>query len=101
MKNNCSFCRFKNSCGSKANAISDCTQYRALLEYIPDTWKVIKTAFTPRNYSRTGYGNKLPTQYLVNDGKINRRVYAICYSNCASFYVLVQKQRVFIHDYQF
>lgn len=42
----------------------------------------------------TGYGRKIPTEYIIrcringyhNDHR-NRRVYAMCYGNSASFYV--------------
>jgi len=49
-----------------------------------------KTA-APRNKNALGYGNAIPTEYMV---KLNRgprsqwqRVYAICYSNAASHYI--------------
>jgi len=52
-----------------------------------------KTTEAPPNRSATGYGNKIPTRYMVKldrgPGSQWQRVYAICYSNCASHYVKV------------
>lgn len=47
----------------------------------------------------TGYGYRLTTRYMLEtpDG-VRRRVYAICYSNCASLYVKIKKQNVFLRD---
>lgn len=50
-----------------------------------------------------GYGDKLPTHYIlqftIDSNKISRKVYAICWSNVASFYILLNKQKVFIPEY--
>ena len=45
----------------------------------------------------SGYGSKLTTSYVVtcSDGKV-RRVYARCYSNAASFYIMVKGLKVTI-----
>ena len=64
-----------------------------------DTFSVYRTATSPINRSVSGYGSKLPTHYMVKFGKRNYRVYAICYSNAASFYILIGGQRYFMHDY--
>jgi hypothetical protein len=56
---------------------------------------------TPLQRSVTGYGSKLPTPYMANcsDGRA-RRVYAICYSNCASFYIIIKGKRAFLRDHE-
>lgn len=56
----------------------------------------------PPNRSRTGYGPMIPTQYRIKctDKKI-RRVYAICYSNVSSHYILVDDVKTFIHSWFF
>ena len=45
----------------------------------------------PLNRSATGYGNRIPTRYMIklDRGRVTywHRVYAICYSNAASYYV--------------
>lgn len=35
----------------------------------------------------SGYGSKLPTRHMVHYQGRWRRVYAICYSNCATLYI--------------
>lgn len=44
----------------------------------------------------SGYGSKLVTPYLASVAGRFRRVYAICYSNVASYYVIVNYQRKMI-----
>jgi hypothetical protein len=46
-----------------------------------------------------GYGSRLTTEYMLHtpDGMV-RRVYAACYSNAASFYVLLKGKQVFLRD---
>jgi hypothetical protein len=50
----------------------------------------------------TGYGRKLTTEYMLHlpDSKRPYRVYAVCFSNCASFYILRRGERLFLHDYE-
>jgi hypothetical protein len=47
----------------------------------------------------SGYGRKLTTPYMLEtpDGR-KRRVYAVCFSNSASHYVLIKGERVFLRD---
>jgi len=63
-----------------------------------DTFTVYKAGY-PRNASHTGYGDKIPTEYKVIYGNRHYRVYAICWSNAASFYIRIKGERYFIHDY--
>ena len=45
-------------------------------------------------YTATGYGNKLPTRYMVRyDGRWYR-VYSICYSNVSTEYVLIRGDKI-------
>jgi hypothetical protein len=37
----------------------------------------------------SGYGGKLPTRYRLTYAGRNRRVYAMCYGNAASLFVIV------------
>jgi hypothetical protein len=50
----------------------------------------------------TGYGRKLTTEYKITLPGHPRvyRVYAICYSNVASFYILRGGKRLFLHDWE-
>ena len=63
------------------------------------SFTAVDTGSAPRNYSRTGYGRKLPTQYMVRANNRHYRVYAICYSNAASCYILVKGEMYFLSDY--
>lgn len=51
----------------------------------------------PGHNSATGYGNKLPSQVRLHcaDNRI-RRVYAICYSNVSTAYILYKGERILI-----
>lgn len=54
----------------------------------------------PPNRSRTGYGNKLPTSWMLQlDGKRWHRVYVICWSNSGSAYVRSKGQLLFLGSY--
>ena len=50
-----------------------------------------KITEAPPNRNVMGYGNKIPTRFMVKLDRGSRsqwqRVYAICYSNAASYYV--------------
>lgn len=57
---------------------------------------IATSLYPPRSQSASGYGPKLPTPYLVHyDGRW-RRVYAICYGNAASVYLVHGGSRVFL-----
>ena len=57
----------------------------------PAMIRAAKTTPAPRNRNVMGYGNAIPTPYMVKLDRGPRsqwqRVYAICYSNAASHYV--------------
>jgi hypothetical protein len=62
---------------------------------------VTATDSTPLSRSASGYGRKLPTRFTVRvaeDPSRERKVWAICYSNAASFYVVVRGQDLFIRE---
>ena len=61
------------------------------LSYAPLWWQLqglIQTA--------SGYGNKLTTPYKAKYNGRLYRVYAICYSNCASNYIIVRSNKIFL-----
>ena len=70
--------------------------------YLPDLFfHRIETTELPNNNSVTGYGSKIPTQYLLHcSDNYKRRVYARCYSNVSSLYIVVQGKEFYLHDYQ-
>jgi hypothetical protein len=55
----------------------------------------------PRGMDQYGYGDKITTTYMVRlaDDERWRRVYAICYSNVASHYVIVNGAVKYLHDW--
>lgn len=64
-----------------------------------DEQVAIKTTDTPRNRSVSGYGSKLPTQYMVNWRNKWRRVYAICYSNASTLYIAHKNTKIVLNIY--
>lgn len=54
---------------------------------------------TPKSPSRTGYGSKLPTEYMVHFNGRWRRVYAICFSNVSTFYIPDGKEKLIVSFY--
>lgn len=61
--------------------------------------KVINPAQRPAE----GYGEKIPTdwQVIIAGEKKWRKVYAICWSNVASHYIMLDGKREFIRDSDF
>ena len=57
---------------------------------------LVKETECPRSAIRTGYGDKIPTQYMVFIDAKWRRVYCRIYSNIGTLYVLINKERVII-----
>ena len=47
----------------------------------------------------TGYGRKLTTRYKVFYQGKWRRVYASCFSNTASIYIIVKGEDLYLHEY--
>lgn len=55
---------------------------------------------TPVNYSRTGYGMKLPTSWMLQlHGRRWHRVYVICFSNIGSAYICTKAGNLFLGSY--
>ena len=45
-------------------------------------------------YTATGYGSKIPTQYMVKHNNRLKRVYCRIFSNSGTLYILSGKQRI-------
>lgn len=74
-----------------------------MVEYLEDNFTDIKYISKPLKnpyFTASGYGNKLPTEYAVIFNNRLHRVYAICYSNVASFYVISQKKKYFVNEHK-
>lgn len=59
-----------------------------------------RKTLAPHNRSRTGYGSKIPTQWLLQlSNKRWHRVYVICYSNSGSAYIATKAGKLFLGSY--
>ena len=56
----------------------------------------VKETERPKSHSKTGYGDKIPTQYMVFIGNKWRRVYCRIYSNIGTCYILIKGEQVII-----
>lgn len=54
------------------------------------------TLVVPRSPSRSGYGRKLPTRYMLDYSGRSHRVYAMCYGNSSSSYILHKGKELFL-----
>lgn len=55
--------------------------------------------YNGNNPNKTGYGSRIKTDWIIKgDDNRLRRVYAICYSNVASYYVTYKGERYFIRS---
>ncbi len=50
----------------------------------------------PVNRSRSGYGSKIPTQYILQVAKRWHRVYVICWSNSGTAYIIKAGKPLYI-----
>ena len=51
-------------------------------------------------YTATGYGSKIPTQYMVKHGNRWKRVYCAIYSNVGSLYIIANNQKIIVDTIQ-
>ena len=71
--------------------------YRTGMGYLDlelsDIIGVYRTKKYPPNPYRSGYGRKIPTQYMIKtvDGRLHR-VYCVCYSNSGSLWIQYKKE---------
>jgi hypothetical protein len=71
------------------------------LTYIDSDNLLIKDDYLPwqeqgLQQTTSGYGNKLTTTRKLFYNNRWYRIYAICYSNCGSCYILVKGERMFL-----
>ena len=48
------------------------------------------------SFTASGYGRKIPTQYMVNLGNRWHRVYCVIYSNIGSIYIISKGERYLV-----
>jgi hypothetical protein len=56
---------------------------------------VYKTNIVPRSNSATGYGKKIPTQYMLKIDNRLHRVYCMIFSNSGSCYIVKGGKKLF------
>lgn len=68
------------------------------IQYLnPDRVTDKKQTNPPINRSRTGYGSKIPTSWMVKlDGKRWHRVYCVIWSNIGSLYVCTKEGKLYL-----
>ena len=73
-----------------------------VINYIDESLcSVVYWCFTGQWSSSTGYGSKIPSHYGLLYGGRRYRVYAICFSNVASYYVTIRGDRLYVPDFMF
>lgn len=76
------------------------------MEYLDSKYgkyHIEKTSTCPKNHRADGYGSRIPTPFVLKlqfQEKTYYRVFAVCWSNVASFYVRIGGNRYFLHDYE-
>ncbi len=75
------------------------------VEYIEDAGKyeISRRPVERRGYlqlapgqSPSGYGSKISTDFIVRFAGRVYRVYAVCHSNAASYYIIVKRKKLFV-----
>jgi hypothetical protein len=72
-------------------AVGTCLHYSydETITRVPDAdVSAVSITDTPHANTASGYGRKLPTQYRLRIGSRWHRVYAVCFSNSGSLYVI-------------
>ena len=77
------------------------------ITYLTETFNIFSNALQWQRrglmYTSTGFGSKIPTQYKIRLISNNRayRLYAHCYSNCASYYIVKNGIKHWIAEHRF
>lgn len=56
----------------------------------------VKEKEAPRFYSASGYGSRIPTDYMVWCNGRWRRVYCVCWANVGSLYIGRGSSKIFV-----
>ena len=51
------------------------------------------------SYTASGYGSRLPTEWMIRHEKKLYRIYCVIYSNAGSIYVVIGKTRYYLSDF--
>ena len=73
----------------------------SIMYLIPESVAEKKQTKTPPNRSRTGYGRKLPTSWMLRltGSHVWHRVYVVCFSNSGSAYILSKGKELYLGSY--
>ena len=66
------------------------------VEYVEEPYEVEDSPCHPYGQTQEGYGSKIATPYKVSfplGGKRKYRVYATCYSNVASHWIMIEGRK--------
>lgn len=91
------------------NVMAGTLHFNGRIEYLPPGYRVREKLMwwheKGLTQTATGYGHKLNSGYQLKlaAGLPNpwRRVYAICFSNAASYYILLEGRRVYLRSNEF
>jgi hypothetical protein len=78
--------------------MSEITRCEYLAEVFPD-YRAELRPFTGHPYAgrdQSGYGRKIPTDYIVWIGKRWHRVYVCCFSNAGTAYINTKEHRFLV-----
>lgn len=65
------------------------------IEYLNEPYEIVESPVVWK--SLTGYGKKLATNKVVKlPNGVSRRVYATCYSNAASHWIILHGKKLFL-----
>lgn len=59
--------------------------------------KRVTTDMPRSGRTASGYGSKLPTSYMLRVGNRWRRVYAICWSNVSTCYIIKKGEKIVVN----
>lgn len=51
------------------------------------------------SYTSSGYGSKIPTEWVTYINNRKHRIYIVIYSNSGSLYVLINKRKYYIYEH--
>ena len=69
-----------------------------MIDYVEVADVIVESNHIMRGVNQFGYGSKISTCYKVKVENKWRRVYATCFSNVASHWVIINKQKKFLMD---
>lgn len=76
------------------------------IQYLPETAKIEKGPLLwwqkeGLSYTASGYGKKIPSEYIAHWNGRKYRVYFMVYGNSGAPYIVSKGQRYFINNWQF